>query len=89
MNLSFRRITTSGRFIPKVDGLRFIAIVSVVLYHLGGFIAGKDRNVYVDDIDYSFLISLMSHGNLGVLLFFVLSGFILGIPSCQSKELLY
>jgi len=33
------RITSSGRVIPEIDGLRFIAIGSVVLYHLSAFLA--------------------------------------------------
>ncbi|OLC80388.1 MAG: hypothetical protein AUI96_04370 [Nitrospirae bacterium 13_1_40CM_3_62_11] len=33
------RITSSGRVIPEIDGLRFIAIGSVVLYHLSAFVA--------------------------------------------------
>src|SRR5689334_18043361 len=27
------RVTTSGRFLPEVDGLRFVAIVAVLLAH--------------------------------------------------------
>jgi peptidoglycan/LPS O-acetylase OafA/YrhL len=30
---SFRRITTTGAFIPEIDGLRFIAVISVVFLH--------------------------------------------------------
>jgi peptidoglycan/LPS O-acetylase OafA/YrhL len=30
----FRRITTQKRFIPQIDGLRFVAISSVVLLHI-------------------------------------------------------
>src|SRR5689334_15938066 len=30
----FRRITTSGGFIPEIDGLRFVAISTVVLFHI-------------------------------------------------------
>jgi len=33
-----RRITSSGNFIPEIDGLRFIAILSVVLFHIYGFL---------------------------------------------------
>lgn len=80
MKLSFKRITSSGKFIPEIDGLRFIAIVSVVLYHLSGFLTAKDLNQYTDTFDYSFLKRLLSHGHLGVPLFFVISGFILGMP---------
>lgn len=80
MNLSFRRITSSGSFIPEIDGLRFIAIASVVLSHLCGFLSAKDGNRYVDATDYSQLGRVLMHGHLGVLLFFVISGFILGMP---------
>lgn len=80
MKLSFKRITSSGSFIPEIDGLRFIAIASVVLFHLSGFITEKDVNQYVDTLDYSFLKHLLSHGHLGVPLFFAISGFILGMP---------
>jgi len=31
---NFRRITTQKRFIPQIDGLRFVAISSVVLFHI-------------------------------------------------------
>ena len=30
----FRRITTQKRFIPQIDGLRFVAIASVVFFHI-------------------------------------------------------
>ncbi len=32
--LRFRRITTQKRFIPQIDGLRFVAIASVVFFHI-------------------------------------------------------
>lgn len=80
MKLSFKRITSSGNFIPEIDGLRFIAIASVILFHLCGFLIAKDTNQYTDTIDYSFLKHLLSHGHFGVPLFFVISGFILGMP---------
>lgn len=31
---SFKRITSGGEYMPEIDGLRFVAIVSVVLYHV-------------------------------------------------------
>lgn len=80
MKLSFKRITSSGGFIPEIDGLRFIAITSVVLFHLSEFLKVKDVNLYTDKTDYSLLKNIISHGHLGVPLFFAISGFILGIP---------
>src|SRR5207248_1668760 len=35
------RETTSGRFIPEMDGLRFVAIAMVVLFHLNGYLTAK------------------------------------------------
>jgi len=80
MIISFRRITSTGNFIPEIDGLRFIAIASVVLFHLNGFILEKDLNQYAELFNYQYLSKLLSHGHLGVPLFFVISGFILGKP---------
>lgn len=80
MKLLFKRITSSGSFIPEIDGLRFVAITSVVLSHLNIFFLEKDLNHYVDNIDYFFLKHLLLNCRLGVPLFFVISGFILGIP---------
>jgi hypothetical protein len=31
-----RRVTSSGAFIPEIDGLRFIAAASVLAYHING-----------------------------------------------------
>src|SRR5208337_5042432 len=35
------RETTSGRFIPEMDGLRFAAIGMVILFHLNGYLTAK------------------------------------------------
>ncbi len=79
MALTFKRITSSGRFIPEIDGLRFIAIVSVVLFHLSGFLTQK-MEMSSGNPPFNNLQHLLSHGHLGVPLFFAISGFILGLP---------
>lgn len=85
------RVTSGGSFIPEIDGLRFIAIFPVVMHHLlgtflvvtkkmestGGFnwnVAGKEH----------WLIHIISHGNYGVQIFFVISGFILALPFARK-----
>jgi len=68
--LQLRRITSGGRFVPEIDGLRFVAIASVVLWHFHGYAApGGDT-----------FGPLVAHGYRGVNLFYVISGFILGLP---------
>jgi peptidoglycan/LPS O-acetylase OafA/YrhL len=73
------RETTSGRFIPELDGLRFIAIGMVILYHLNGYLIAK-TSVYEHGAMPDWLCRAALVGNHGVELFFVVSGFILALP---------
>ena len=76
----FSRVTSSGRFIPEIDGFRFIAIASVFLFHLTGQMEQKSRHFTAADTAHDWLAGLTKHGDHGVPLFFVISGFILGLP---------
>ena len=79
----FKRIISTGKFIPEIDGLRFIAISSVVLYHITAFILDKS-SYKLQDISDSFIINIILNGDYGVPLFFVISGFILGLPFAKT-----
>ncbi len=76
-----RRITSDGSYIAEIDGLRFIAIVSVLLYHTrmmariyyGEIVLPSNRLLHA-------LLIMLSHGGRGVELFFSISGMILGLP---------
>lgn len=75
---ALQRVTSSGRFVPAIDGLRFIAIAWVVLFHIRSYVidrGGFAPNHIVD--------SAIAHGHNGVQLFFVISGFILGWPIAE------
>src|SRR6185295_9906028 len=76
------RETSAGRFIPEIDGLRFVAISSVVLFHLHVFIIKKLGLQAAD----SWLAVFMSKGAIGVQLFFVISGFIISLPFAQGQR---
>ena len=71
----FRRQTSGGTFIPEIDGLRFVAIAAVVAYHLHGQLA-RYNSVRLPALP----ARLLSSGERGVSLFFVISGFILSLP---------
>jgi len=73
------RETSSGRFIPEMDGLRFAAIGMVVLFHLNGYLTVKSRLFY-PTLPSDWLAQAAYVGFHGVELFFVISGFILGLP---------
>ena len=77
------RDTTSGQFIAEIDGLRFIAIFSVILFHLNWFITSKTGRAEGAD----FLSEFLSHGNIGVQLFFVISGFVIALPFAKGHLL--
>jgi peptidoglycan/LPS O-acetylase OafA/YrhL len=75
-----RRITTSShRYMAEVDGLRFIAIFSVMLFHVYYKVAHSPDYV-LSSSSLDFIIWPVTHGFRGVQLFFVISGFILGLP---------
>jgi peptidoglycan/LPS O-acetylase OafA/YrhL len=94
---SFRRVTRSGAFIPEIDGLRFIAISSVVLLHsyaelLNCIGRGSTLNpstfetsrLPVDVNNPHGVFRLLGHGGNGVELFFAISGFILSWPFARQ-----
>jgi peptidoglycan/LPS O-acetylase OafA/YrhL len=80
MTFNFRRITSQKRFIPQIDGLRFVAISSVVLFHLYASLhhGGAVQNSVFDAARLGML------SKRGVELFFAISGFILGVPFASS-----
>src|ERR1700738_5416449 len=86
-----RRITRDGRWIPEIDGLRFIAIFSVLLFHFGGELANRSGRIIPIEPRYLPLFRLIGNGERGVRLFFVISGMILAMPFAryflaQSKK---
>ena len=82
----FSRITTSGRsFIPQIDGLRFLAIMSVIAFHVRSICSyhfhasPQGLTIEGDPINDIFAV-----GNYGVSLFFAISGFILSLPFARQ-----
>jgi peptidoglycan/LPS O-acetylase OafA/YrhL len=74
----FSRITSGGNFIPEIDGLRFLAISSVLLFHASyALLRAYSWNLGPAERAVS---NLFARGALGVELFFVISGFILAVP---------
>jgi peptidoglycan/LPS O-acetylase OafA/YrhL len=73
---SLQRIITSNRFIPEVDGFRFVAIVVVVISHVYANCGPIPAGGWFEQL----FRLLFSDGPRGVFLFFTISGFILALP---------
>ena len=78
------RTTSSGRFLPAIDGLRCLAIMTVIMHHLGGYVAQRTPGLDYLEAKQSPLYRLIDIGNCGVQLFFVISGFILALPFAEQ-----
>lgn len=78
--LRFGRVTSSGRFIPEIDGLRFIAIGTVILFHVVVNLAFKSPLHFTPPVEGNLIVGVARHGFRGVELFFIISGFILAYP---------
>lgn len=77
-----KRQTSTGLFMPEIDGLRFVAVILVVLYHVNVFFTVKSPFVW----DFAGTITnfLYSNGFKGVEIFFVISGFVLALPFAKQ-----
>src|SRR6185312_6978064 len=74
------RHTTSGHFIPEIDGLRFASIALVVAFHLFGYTLAKSTGAQLATPADRVVSVLGATGHYGVQLFFVISGFVLALP---------
>ncbi|QOJ01243.1 MAG: acyltransferase [Phycisphaeraceae bacterium] len=79
------RVTSSGRFLPEIDGLRFLAIISVILLHVSTvarqeLVKDGTRGGFADAHETDWVGNILHRGGVGVLVFFGISGFILAFP---------
>jgi len=78
--LSFIRAITQKNAIPVLDGVRAIACLSVISYHVHYLVKNYNMPGVMGALPYSLVMS----GWSGVTLFFVLSGFLLFLPYAKS-----
>lgn len=83
------RITSGGRVIPEIDGLRFFAIATVILVHcrtqtatlvMPLAVPGGKAEAFRDPDYGDLFFRIAQRGDVGVLVFFAISGFILALP---------
>ncbi|HEY3377242.1 MAG TPA: acyltransferase [Armatimonadota bacterium] len=76
----FSRVTSSGNFIPVIDGLRFFAIMAVVIFHINGRVGVSTPIAFSHPLYTDLFHKALSTWNIGVQFFFTISGFILALP---------
>lgn len=67
-----------------MDGLRFIAIFPVVILHLSSWLQKSSTQSFATDPLDDWLGYIANQGAFGVQVFFMLSGFILGLPFAKQ-----
>lgn len=76
-----KRKPRSGMYVPEIDGLRFIAILAVVLFHAHiYFFADPLISNFTEVSPTKWVEYAIGKGWYGVQLFFIISGFIICLP---------
>lgn len=83
---NLRRPTHSTSYVPQIDGLRFLALLPVLIWHAGlrgerFFLSHSSTTVSHSDR----LSSWIPHGHIGVFIFFFISGYIISYPFFQGR----
>ncbi len=83
--ISLRRETSSQAYLPFIDGIRFYTLLSVVLIHYVDYYEERTAPVRQSSwYDGLKLDSVFGFSDNSILVFFAISGFILGLPFARS-----
>ena len=89
------RRTTSGRYVPVIDGLRFVAILLVLIFHVSlmlDLVQGRRSidppfGAFWGSSSPTFLGGIVWEMKIGVQVFFAVSGFVLSLPWITARNL--
>ncbi len=72
--------------INSIDGIRGLAVLMVVFFHYYALRASFTDDLFISLIQGTWLASIISHGHLGVDIFFMMTGFLLVTPWLAYKH---
>ena len=81
-----RRPIDPAKHIQEVDGLRLLAIGNVVLGHIAPSMANQYTAITGISVTHEWLLNTLADGRRGVILFFVISGFVLSLPFLRAAD---
>lgn len=81
-----RRPIDPAKHIREVDGLRLLAIGNVVLGHIAPSMANQYTAITGISVTHQWLLNTLADGRRGVILFFVISGFVLSLPFLRASD---
>lgn len=76
------RVTSSGAYVPQIDGLRFLAILPVLFFHAGLRAARISPDPTANE---PLMWTWLPMGGVGVSLFFFISGYIIAYPFLSNR----
>ena len=79
------RITSGGKLIREIDGLRFLAIIPVLIQHMYERYQRNTPLHFAENNEKAVTEFFASRGFIGVYIFFIISGFILALPFAKHS----
>lgn len=79
------RITSGGKLIREIDGLRFLAIIPVLIQHMYERYERNTPLTFAANDEKAVTEFFASRGFIGVYIFFIISGFILALPFAKHS----
>ena len=85
-SLEIEKKTSSGMYLDTLTGVRAVAVLWTLLFHMWGITRGGDLLIYLPFGRELNLRLLAQNGEWGVRIFFVLSGFLLSLPFLRQDH---
>lgn len=85
--IALEKKTTSGYYLDNLTGVRALAVLWVLIFHIWGIAQGPNVGIHIPFFSSEIgLTRMFKMGEWGVDIFFVLSGFLLSLPLMKERK---